>query len=128
MNDIHLEAPGTSHLVCIVSRYMDDGEIEQEPAHEDPKRAPPKDWPRQGTVEFRDVTMAYRKDLPPVLNNINVNLRAGEKIGVVGRFVKDYVSFYSSYSQHRTGAGKSSLLVCLYRIVELSKGAIIIDG
>jgi len=64
---------------------MENGEIAQEPPHEDPKRAPPKEWPSQGRVEFRNVTMAYRPDLPAILNGINVDIKAGEKIGVVGR-------------------------------------------
>ena len=56
--------------------------------------------------------MRYREGLKPVLQGLDLSLRAGEKVGLVGR----------------TGAGKSSILVCLYRIVELSAGRITIDG
>ncbi|KAH7105792.1 ABC protein [Auriculariales sp. MPI-PUGE-AT-0066] len=106
------EVENNMNAVERVSQYIEDGQMAQEPPHEDPAKASPKDWPSTGHVEFRDVTMAYRKDLPPVLNGINVDIKAGEKIGVVGR----------------TGAGKSSLLVCLYRIVELTRGSIVLDG
>ncbi|EJD47908.1 ABC protein [Auricularia subglabra TFB-10046 SS5] len=105
------EVENNMNSVERVSRYCEDGAIEQEQPHEAPDRQPPKAWPSEGRVEFKDVIMSYRSDLPPVLNNINVSIKAGEKIGVVGR----------------TGAGKSSLLVCLYRIVELSSGAILLD-
>jgi ATP-binding cassette subfamily C (CFTR/MRP) protein 1 len=53
----------------------------------------------------------YRKDLPLVLKKINLEIKEGEKVGVVGR----------------TGAGKSTLLSCLLRILEPSEGAILID-
>ena len=56
--------------------------------------------------------MRYREGLKPVLQGLDLSLHAGEKVGLVGR----------------TGAGKSSILVCLYRIVELSAGRITIDG
>ncbi|KZW00021.1 ABC protein [Exidia glandulosa HHB12029] len=106
------EVENNMNSVERVSRYVEDGEIEQEPPHEDPTKAPPTSWPSEGRVEFKDVTMAYRKDLPPVLNSISMDISPGEKIGVVGR----------------TGAGKSSLLMCLYRIVELAGGSIQLDG
>jgi len=56
--------------------------------------------------------MRYRPQLEPVLRGVSVSIRAGEKIGIVGR----------------TGAGKSSLLAALFRTVELAEGAIRIDG
>ncbi|TFK49597.1 ABC protein [Heliocybe sulcata] len=86
--------------------------IEQEAPHEKLDCTPPPDWPSEGAIEFRDVEMAYRKGLPLVLKGISLNVRGGEKIGIVGR----------------TGAGKSSLMLALFRIVELSSGSIGIDG
>ena len=69
-------------------------------------------WPHAGAITFEGVAMRYREGLKPVLQGLDLSLRAGEKVGLVGR----------------TGAGKSSILVCLYRIVELSAGRITIDG
>jgi ATP-binding cassette subfamily C (CFTR/MRP) protein 1 len=70
------------------------------------------DWPRLGAIEFRDVRMGYREGLPDVLKECTVAIKGHEKIGIVGR----------------TGAGKSSILVSLFRIAELRSGAILIDG
>ena len=69
-------------------------------------------WPGRGDVTFRGVSMRYRPGLPLVLNDIHLELHGGRKYGVVGR----------------TGAGKTSLSVCLLRLVDLSAGAIEIDG
>ncbi|EPQ52646.1 ABC protein [Gloeophyllum trabeum ATCC 11539] len=86
--------------------------IEQEAPHEKPDCKPLSNWPSEGAIEFRDVKMSYRKGLPLVLKGISMNVHGGEKIGIVGR----------------TGAGKSSLMLALFRIVELTSGSIIIDG
>jgi len=69
-------------------------------------------WPWKGTIEFRNVRMRYRGDLPIVLNKLSFTLPSGKKLGVVGR----------------TGAGKSSLLLVLFRMVELGAGSVLIDG
>ncbi|KAJ7204157.1 ABC protein [Mycena pura] len=85
--------------------------VPKEAAHEsDPRHKPAQEWPARGAIEFKDVAMAYRPGLPNVLRGISLRINAGEKIGVVGR----------------TGAGKSSLTLCLLRIVEYS-GQILID-
>ncbi|CAK5271106.1 unnamed protein product [Mycena citricolor] len=73
---------------------------------------PPASWPEHGQITFKDVQMAYREGLPLVLKGVSFDVKAGEKIGIVGR----------------TGAGKSSLLQCLFRIVELQSGEVNIDG
>ncbi|KAG8869673.1 hypothetical protein FRB97_000807 [Tulasnella sp. 331] len=69
---------------------------------------PPPSWPEQGCLEFKDVRLRYREGLPEVLRGVSFSTRPGEKIGV--------------------GAGKSSLLQALFRIVEVSGGQITIDG
>ncbi|KAG8987811.1 hypothetical protein FRB90_003131 [Tulasnella sp. 427] len=92
--------------------YTREDLIEQEPPHIIETSRPPPEWPTQGALEFRDVVMKYRPNLPPVLKRITMDIKGGEKIGVVGR----------------TGAGKSSLMIALYRIVELSGGSISLDG
>jgi ATP-binding cassette subfamily C (CFTR/MRP) protein 1 len=58
---------------------------------------PAKEWPSKAHIEFKNYTMRYRPDLPPVLSNINLDIHPSEKIGIVGR----------------TGAGKSSLMTCI---------------
>ncbi|KAH9949979.1 P-loop containing nucleoside triphosphate hydrolase protein [Amylocystis lapponica] len=86
--------------------------IEQESPHEIKEHKPPSDWPAQGAIEFNNVVMRYRPGLPYVLKGLSMSIRGGEKIGVVGR----------------TGAGKSTLMMALFRIVELSSGSITVDG
>ena len=69
-------------------------------------------WPWAGEIEFDNVTMRYRKSLEPCVKNLSIKIRPGERIGIIGR----------------TGAGKSSLTVALFRLVEPANGAIVIDG
>ncbi|KAH7909505.1 ABC protein [Hygrophoropsis aurantiaca] len=92
--------------------YSHSNEIEQEAPHEIADRKPDSRWPMYGAIEFKDIKMSYRPGLPHVLKGISFSIKGGEKIGVVGR----------------TGAGKSSLMLALFRIVELSAGSISIDG
>ncbi|KAJ3294318.1 Multidrug resistance-associated protein 1 [Rhizoclosmatium sp. JEL0117] len=73
---------------------------------------PRESWPVTGSISFCNAEMRYRPDLPPVLSNLTLEIKGGEKIGIVGR----------------TGAGKSSIISALYRLVELSDGTISIDG
>ena len=60
------------------------------------KDDPEPSWPNKGAITFKGVGMAYRPGLPKVLHDVSFEVRAGEKVGIVGR----------------TGAGKSSLLQC----------------
>jgi ABC-type multidrug transport system fused ATPase/permease subunit len=84
--------------------------IEQEaPAHTVPV---PEEWPSQGEIVFRDVHLRYRPGLPYALQKLNLHVRPGERIGVVGR----------------TGAGKSTIIMALFRMVELAQGSIELDG
>ncbi|KAJ6216249.1 hypothetical protein RDWZM_007406 [Blomia tropicalis] len=71
----------------------------------------PKNWPETGSVKFERVYLTYANCPEPVLKNLTFDIRGGEKIGVVGR----------------TGAGKSSILAALFRMVEI-QGKISIDG
>ncbi|KNE72664.1 hypothetical protein AMAG_16423 [Allomyces macrogynus ATCC 38327] len=69
-------------------------------------------WPADGAIEIDDYSTTYREGLDPVLKHVSVHVRAGERIGIVGR----------------TGAGKSSLTLALFRIIEATSGRITIDG
>lgn len=73
---------------------------------------PGPEWPSEGAVEIRDLSMRYRPHLPQVLKKISLKLRAGEKVGICGR----------------TGAGKSSFVSALFRLADEQTGSIIIDG
>jgi ABC-type multidrug transport system fused ATPase/permease subunit len=83
--------------------------------HEKPalieETAPPKEWPSQGEIVFENVVAGYR-DGPDVIKNLSFVINHREKIGIVGR----------------TGSGKSSLLVLLFRIIEARGGRVVIDG
>jgi len=86
--------------------------IPQEAPHEISENKPKEPWPSLGSISWQDVEMSYRPGLPTVLKGLNFDIGGGEKVGVVGR----------------TGAGKSSLVMALFRITELSRGKIMIDG
>lgn len=97
--------------IVAVERLKEYSETEKEAPWQIQDMAPPKDWPQVGRVEFRDYGLRYREDLDLVLKHINVTIDGGEKVGIVGR----------------TGAGKSSLTLGLFRIKESAEGEIIID-
>ena len=71
-----------------------------------------KSWPNEGNVIYENYSMKYRPNCDLALKDINININSKEKIGIVGR----------------TGSGKSSLALSLFRIVEAFKGKITIDG
>ncbi|XP_040430566.1 multidrug resistance-associated protein 1 isoform X1 [Cygnus olor] len=98
--------------IVAVERVKEYAEMEKEAEWSIEQTAPASTWPEEGKVEFRGYGLRYREDLDLVLKNINVTINGGEKIGIVGR----------------TGAGKSSLTLGLFRINEAAEGEIIIDG
>uniref|UniRef100_A0A8C0HFM2 Multidrug resistance-associated protein 1 n=1 Tax=Chelonoidis abingdonii TaxID=106734 RepID=A0A8C0HFM2_CHEAB len=98
--------------IVAVERVQEYSEMEKEAPWCIEQTAPPNSWPHEGQVEFRGYGLRYREDLDLVLKNINVTIKGGEKVGIVGR----------------TGAGKSSLTLGLFRINESAEGEIIIDG
>lgn len=73
---------------------------------------PASTWPANGAVSFHHYSARYREGLDLVLKDINLDIKPREKIGIVGR----------------TGAGKSSLTLGLFRIIEPVDGSISIDG
>jgi ATP-binding cassette subfamily B multidrug efflux pump len=67
----------------------------------------------RGEVRFENVTFGYgRKDAPPVLDNLSLDIEPGERVGLVGR----------------SGAGKSTLVNLLLRFHDVESGRILIDG
>ncbi|CAI5942587.1 unnamed protein product [Closterium sp. NIES-65] len=73
---------------------------------------PGSDWPGKGEIRVEEISMRYRPNLPLVLKNVSVSIQGGERVGIVGR----------------TGSGKSSLMLCLFRLIEPAEGRILIDG
>uniref|UniRef100_A0A2K6N0N8 Multidrug resistance-associated protein 1 n=1 Tax=Rhinopithecus bieti TaxID=61621 RepID=A0A2K6N0N8_RHIBE len=98
--------------IVAVERLKEYSETEKEAPWQIQETAPPSNWPQVGRVEFRNYCLRYREDLDFVLRHINVTINGGEKVGIVGR----------------TGAGKSSLTLGLFRINESAEGEIVIDG
>lgn len=69
-------------------------------------------WPARGVVEFNHVSVRYRAGLPRSLNGLSFRVEAGEKVGIVGR----------------TGSGKSTLTLTLFRMLELDEDEGVLDG
>jgi ATP-binding cassette subfamily C (CFTR/MRP) protein 1 len=72
----------------------------------------PQDWPAHGALTVEKLVLRYRPDLPPVLRGISFEVASGQKIGIVGR----------------TGSGKSSLFLALFRMVEPLSGRVLLGG
>lgn len=76
------------------------------------ERSPPDGWPSEGRIELRQYSARYRPGLDLVVKQLNVKIGKHEKVGIVGR----------------TGAGKSSVTLSLFRIIEAAEGQIHVDG
>lgn len=92
-----------------VKEYL---EVEQEADAIVEDNRPPENWPDKGGVEFVNYSTRYRAELDPVLRGVSLKIQPREKVGIVGR----------------TGAGKSSLTLAIFRALEADSGKIIIDG
>ncbi|XP_044292155.1 ATP-binding cassette sub-family C member 2 isoform X2 [Varanus komodoensis] len=97
--------------IVAVERVHEYTEVTNEAPWETAQR-PPSNWPSRGEIRFIDYQVRYRPELGLVLDGINCDIKSTEKVGIVGR----------------TGAGKSSLTNCLFRILEAAGGKILIDG
>ena len=91
-----------------VKEYID---VEQEAKAIVEEARPAGNWPSQGAIQFMNYTTRYRRDLEPVLKDLTFSILPGERVGIVGR----------------TGAGKSSLALALFRGLEAEEGKIVID-
>ncbi|KAI0540145.1 multidrug resistance-associated protein [Xylaria digitata] len=91
-----------------VKEYLD---VEQEPEAINENNRPPHNWPAHGSVEFIGYSTRYRKELDPVLREVTFKIEPRQKVGIVGR----------------TGAGKSSLTLAIFRALEAETGKILID-
>ncbi|XP_012940811.1 multidrug resistance-associated protein 1 [Aplysia californica] len=99
--------------VVSVERIMEYSGLESEAPWTMPTDSDEKNrWSEDGSVQFVNYSTRYREDLDCVLKNITCKIHGGEKVGIVGR----------------TGAGKSSLSLALFRLLEAAAGTILIDG
>lgn len=98
--------------IVSVERVLEYAALPSEAPEIIPSRRPAASWPAKGEVDFVGYSTRYREGLDLVLKNINLDIKSHEKIGVVGR----------------TGAGKSSLTLALFRLIEPTTGHIGIDN
>ncbi|KAI6954188.1 Metal resistance protein YCF1, partial [Hortaea werneckii] len=97
--------------IVSVERVLEYARLPSEAPEIISKQRPPNSWPSKGGVSFDGYSTRYREGLDLVLKNVNLDIKSHEKIGVVGR----------------TGAGKSSLTLALFRLIEPTSGDITID-
>ncbi|XP_022098589.1 multidrug resistance-associated protein 5-like isoform X2 [Acanthaster planci] len=112
LQEVILSCTQTESSFLSVERMLE--YIEQSPSEADAhikETAPPEEWPQDGDLKLQKVEMRYRDNLPLVLKGITCHILPKEKIGIVGR----------------TGSGKSTLGVSLFRLVENVSGKIILD-
>uniref|UniRef100_K3XV63 ABC transporter C family member 13 n=1 Tax=Setaria italica TaxID=4555 RepID=K3XV63_SETIT len=74
--------------------------------------SPSRSWPTEGRIDFVHVTLRYKPELPPALDDVSFHIASGMQVGIIGR----------------TGAGKSSVLNALFRLVPICNGCILVDG
>lgn len=95
--------------IARIKDFVRETECEAKP-HENIQ--PPESWPQSGALQIRNFSASYSEQSVPVLHDVNLQIHAGEKIGICGR----------------SGSGKSSLLASLLHILETRCGSILIDG
>ena len=93
-----------------VERVMHYSMLDQEPGY-DLQRQDIESWPKNGSLFFNDVTLTYFPGGPQALKGINLVIKSGEKVGIIGR----------------TGAGKSSIMSALFRLPQVHSGCIMIN-
>ncbi|CAG8566092.1 12437_t:CDS:2, partial [Acaulospora colombiana] len=118
-----------------VERVSEFSEIPQEaPAIIEPR--PPANWPHDGAISVQNLEVKYASDFDPVLHQISFSVKGREKVGLVGR-LEALDLFSLKICTHfidqnlfcdRTGSGKSTIVLSLFRFIEPSSGRIFIDG
>ncbi|KAI8342171.1 P-loop containing nucleoside triphosphate hydrolase protein [Chlamydoabsidia padenii] len=103
MNEMNLNA------VERVSEYLD---LEQEPPMLIPETMPRSSWPEDGSIQVNNLVVKYAPENPSVLRNVSFDVKPREKVAIVGR----------------TGSGKSTFALSLFRFMEATSGTIAIDG
>ncbi|XP_077868176.1 ATP-binding cassette sub-family C member 9-like [Saccoglossus kowalevskii] len=73
---------------------------------------PPDHWPNEGSISLKNISVRYAEGLAPVLQNMTLQIKAKQKVGICGR----------------TGSGKSSLTLAILRMIDVYQGQVIIDG
>ncbi|KAF6761448.1 metal resistance protein YCF1 [Ephemerocybe angulata] len=112
LNWVVRSASEVEQNIVSVERILHQTEVKPEASYDTVDIELPSDWPSEGNVRFDNYSARYREGLDLVLKDVSLDIKAGHKIGVCGR----------------TGAGKSSLLLALFRIIEPASGTIFIDG
>ncbi|KAF9319714.1 hypothetical protein BG006_002943, partial [Podila minutissima] len=92
-----------------IAEYMG---LEEEPAAIIEGSRPPASWPHAGEITVDHLVMKYAADTPAVIKDVSFKIKAGEKVGIVGR----------------TGSGKSTFAISLFRFMDPTSGSITIDG
>ena len=103
---------GTHDVVERLTAFEKDVKVEASQENKDVGSKIKKNWPSDGKITFKDVRARYRAGLPEVLKGVSFSLPGGKKLGICGR----------------TGSGKSSLTLCLWRMLDEIRGSIQIDG
>jgi len=112
LNWVVRSASEVEQNIVSVERILSYHKLQPEAPAEVPEHEPAASWPEHGAISFKNYSVRYRPELDLVLKDINLDIGPGERIGVCGR----------------TGAGKSSLLLSLMRIIEPASGTITVDG
>ena len=115
LNWLVLQTSEIETNIVAVERIKEYTAVTQEASweSEDNPNTSDQDWtPKDGRIRFENFSMRYRAGLDLVLNSLSFEVNGGERIGIVGR----------------TGAGKSSLAMALFRLIEPASGKIMIDG
>ncbi|KYM97235.1 Cystic fibrosis transmembrane conductance regulator [Cyphomyrmex costatus] len=94
-----------------VARICSYKNVQPEKLHENGLRVA-NDWPSRGEIVFENVFLRHDADRNPVITNLSLRIPAGQKLGICGR----------------TGSGKSSTVMALFQLIEISQGRILLDG